>query len=140
MIYTEHHIFPGIYYIHKVDHRNGSSQKSQWKISDSAERKCFKRGFTLLRCNDHSCWGLHFRNKIVSYLGVTKSAAPEKRKLFVAKFIDSNENNKWHGYPADHVLNQQDIPPENVLRIWLENQYLRPAIIRKLSKGQKCKL
>jgi hypothetical protein len=94
----------------------------------------------LWRCNDNSCWGLHFRDELVSYLGVTKSAAPEKRRLFVAKFIDNNGNNRWHGYPADHVLNQQDIPPENILGNWLENQYLRTATIRKLSKGQKCRL
>jgi hypothetical protein len=74
-------------------------------------------------------------------LGETASSESERRQLFIAKFVDSNKNDQWHGYPADPCGNkQQDIPPETVLNIWLQEQYLRPSIIRKLTKGQKCKL
>jgi hypothetical protein len=87
------------------------------------------------------CWGLHFEEQAVTYLGVTASGEPEPRQLFIAKFVDSNKNDQWHGYPADPGGNkQQDIPPETVLNSWLQEQYLRPSIIRKLTKGQKCKL
>ncbi len=140
MIDTEHLVLPSIYYIHKADHRNGSPDKSQWTILEPVERRCFERAYTSWRCSGYNCWGLHLEDNRVAYLGVTKRSAPETRNLFVAKFLDGNRNNKWHGYPADHVLNQQDIPPEDVLAMWLAAQLLRPAIIRKLSKGQKCKL
>jgi len=140
MTNPEHLILPKVYYIHKIDHRNGSSEKSQWTISEPIERQCFHRAYTSWRCTKHTCWGLHFESSKVAYLGVSKSSAAIARNLFIAKFGDSNENSKWHGYPADHVLNQQDIPPEDVLAMWLQTQHLRPAAIRKLSRGQKCKL
>ena len=140
MIISEYPMPSNITYIHKIDHRNGSSNKSQWIISEVAERKCFCKAVTIWRCEDFTCWGLHLENNQTSYLGVTKSSAPKPRKLFVAKFIDSNKNSKWHGYPADHIANQQDIPPEVVLSKWYDDNHLRLVTIRKLSKGQKCKL
>lgn len=135
----EHIIQPGVFYIHKIDHRNGNPNKSQWTINEAEERKSFRRAFNSWRDSNHTCWGLHFEDGHVAYLGKTKRSAPEQRDLFIAKFIDGNRNNIWHGYPADHVLNQQDIPPEAVLKMWLDFQYLRPAVVRKVSRGQKCK-
>lgn len=140
MLNTEFLILPNIYYIHKMDHRNGNPSKSQWTVHELTERNCFQHALSSWQCNPYSCWGLHFEDDKTAYLGVTKSSAPEKRDLFIAKFIDSNKNNKWHGYPADHVLNSQDIPPEEVLAMWLQVKHLRPATVRKLSRGQKCKL
>lgn len=75
------------------------------------------------------------------YVGVTAKSNPEERELFIAKFVDSNENSKCHGYPADPCNEkQQDIPPEIILNDWLAKKYLRPQIVRKIGKGQKCKL
>lgn len=129
-------------YIHKMDHRNQSEKKSQWIISMDDERYCFINAM-----NSHwdlplyNCWGLHFEAGKVSYVGIVASNEPDSHQLFIAKFVDSNKNNKWHGYPADPCgSKQQDIPPETVLNIWLQKQYLRPQVIRKLSRGQKCKL
>ncbi len=133
-------ILPEVYYIHKADHRNGSYQKSQWIVSEPAERQCFSRAYTSWHSAKFICWGLHFESDKVAYLGVSKSLGGTARKLFMAKFIDGNGNSKWHGYPADYVLNQQDIPPDEVLNLWFQAKYLRLAAIRKLSKGQKCKL
>lgn len=136
----EYVVFPDVYYIHKIDHRNGNPDKSQWIIPEATERSCFESAFTTWRSSDFHRWGLHLEDGQAKYLGITKRSAPERRDLFVAKFIDSNRNSKWHGYPADHILNHEDIPPEDTLALWLTAHYLRPAIIRKLSKGQKCKL
>lgn len=140
MMNTEQLALPNIYYIFKIDHRNGNPDKSQWSISESMEISCFQRAYASWRCSPNNCWGLHLEKDKVAYLGITKSSAPEERRLFVAKFINGNKNNRWHGYPADHVLHHQDIPPEDVLARWLQAQYLRPAVVRKLSRGQKCKL
>ncbi len=111
-----------------MDHRDQSDKKSQWHISTDAERECFVKSITAeWNLPQYNCWGLHFEDEKVSYLGVTARSESELRQLFIAKFIDSNQNSKWHGYPADPCNEkQQDIPPEVILNDWLQKQYLRP--------------
>jgi len=139
---TELEVLTGIFYIHKLDHRNNSPDKSQWSITPDEETNCFTGAITAKCTKSSCCWGLHFDNtKKVMYVGVTAKSNPEERELFIAKFVDSNENSKWHGYPADPCnQKQQDIPPEFILNDWLAKKYLRPQIVRKIGKGQKCKL
>lgn len=136
----EHLIEPGVVYIHKVDHRNGNPHKSQWTIIEADERTCFHRSRRAWGNPAYCCWGLHLVNEQAEYLGMSKRAASEQRRLFIAKFVDGNRNGKWHGYPADHVANQQDIPPEIVLGSWLRQGHLPTAVIRKVLRGQKCRL
>ena len=137
---VEHMIRTRVFYIHKMDHRDGTAKKSQWIISEEDERICFTRAYGVWHDSNYTCWGLHFDGGLASYLGISKASASGQNYLFVAKFIDSNQNSRWHGYPADHVSNQQDIPSPTVLKNWLDSELLRPSIIRKLSKGQKCRL
>jgi len=129
-------------YIHKKDHRDKTPEKSQWTISELEEQSCFVHGIQKNWNNKSKfvSWGLHLDHlgKVV-YLGITAPNEPEAQELFFAKFIDSSKNNCWHGYPANH-RKQQDIPPEEVLNDWMENKYLPPAKIRKILKGQPCKL
>lgn len=124
-------------YIHKLDHRDPRSRKkSQWTIPLEHERACLVWAFS--RQSQETLgklrWGLHLAGTAPGVLGRTKAEHPPVRDAFYARFIDSNENNKWHGYPADHVLNEQDIPPNEVLDDWAA--YLRPALIRKILKSQ----
>ena len=138
----EFEVLPNVFYIHKIDHRNNSAEKSQWIIAEEKERGCFKYSLES-GWNEplYISWGLHFENNQVVCLGKAAKNEPDFCELFIAKFVDSTKNSKWHGYPA-HPSNQkqQDIPPEPVLNDWLKKQYLRPQIIRKISRGQKCKL
>lgn len=134
-------VLPDIAYIHKLDHRDQSDKKSQWCISTDAERECFIASIAAKwNLPQHNCWGLYFESGKVSYLGVVAKSESESRKLFIAKFIDSNKNNKWHGYPADPCEKQQDIPPQVILNDWLQKKHLRGQTVRKLTKGQKCEL
>ena len=138
---AEFEALPNVFYIHKVDHRDGSFEKSQWTITELEERICFKYSLELGWNNpSYISWGLHIENEKVVYLGKSAKNEPEFCQLFIAKFVDSNKNSKWHGYPANSSQKQQDIPPESVLYDWLEKQYLRRSIIRKLLRGQKCNL
>ena len=134
-------IFPDISYIHKKDHRDNTPEKSQWTISELEERDCFE--FSLRNnWNTPDCvsWGLYFDHTgNVGYLGKSASKEADKQNLFLAKFVDSNKNNLWHGYPANHTKNQ-DRPPEQILNNWMKEKYFSVAKIRKISKGQKCKL
>ena len=56
----------------------------------------------------------------------------------MAKFVGNRDI--WYGYPADHQRNQQDIPTERVRRIWMQGGVLTPAKIRKITRGQPCRL
>jgi hypothetical protein len=137
----QYEIFTGIFYKHKVDHRNQSPEKSQWIITEADERECFKYSF-ILGWSQQSCttWGLYFKENKVDYLGKTATNESSFYYLFIAKFVDSTKNNKWHGYPANPGGKQQDIPPESVTKEWLNKNYLSTHKIRKISKGQKCRL
>lgn len=125
------------FYIHKMDHRDARSlKKSQWTIPHEHERECLVWAFSrpMQDALGKHRWALHITGAKPLVLGRTKAEHPPIRDSFYARFIDSNENNKWHGYPADHVLNEQDIPPNEVLDDWAP--YLRPALIRKILKSQ----
>lgn len=142
MIQQEHKIDENVFYIHKIDHRNHSSEKSQWKITENEERVCFKRAYTA-KWNalgyNYNYWGLHFNEMgRVDYLGISKFSGPERYDIFIAKFVDGNKNSKWHGYPANHVQNNQDIPPSEVLLKWYEAGHIRKAAISKVLGGKKC--
>ena len=80
-------------------------------------------------------WGLHLAAGKPDYLGVARD---HETKVFVAKF--TGEQNVWHGYPADHRRNHQDIPTEQVLTAWIRDGLLARAKIRKLTRGQPCRL
>lgn len=138
----EFEILPKIFYIHKMDHRNDSPEKSQWIITEDDERNCFKISVTFdWNTPPHSSWGLYLENNTVQYLGHSAKKEPKSCKLFIAKFVDSNKDSKWHGYPANPSGHkQQDIPPVNVLNDWLKKAYLRPALIRKITQGKECRL
>lgn len=135
-------VLPDTAYIHKMDHRDQSDKKSQWIISIDAERECFVDAMSAKwDLPQHNCWGLYFKDGKVSYLGTTAKSDPELRQLFIAKFVDSDKNNKWHGYPANPCNSkQQDIPPDSIRNDWLQKKYLRPAVVVKLTRGKKCEL
>jgi hypothetical protein len=108
LIQQEHKIDENVFYIHKIDHRNHSSVKSQWIITEGEERACFKLAYTakwnVLGYN-YNYWGLHFSETgQIGYLGISKPNGSERYDIFIAKFVDGNKNSKWHGYPANHVL------------------------------------
>ena len=80
-------------------------------------------------------WGLHLPAGKPDYLGV---AQDHESRIFVAKFVRNQD--VWHGYPADHRRNHQDIPTERVLHGWMRDGLLARAKIRKLTRGQPCRL
>ena len=133
----QHKIVNSTYYIHKPDHRNGTPRKSQWVISENLERLLFKTSKQKKWCDSNKGWGLYIVNGEVKYIGL---AQDHKKRVFIGKFVDGNCNQIWHGYPADHQKNTQDIPPVKLLREWSDKDILRPSKIRKLAKGQPCNL
>src|ERR1035438_3288612 len=102
-------------YESKLDHRDGTPVKSQWTVSLQAEQLSFDHA-TLKEWTSGVTvrWGLHLSPRPEN-LGVSATAlGTPTRDLFIAKFVDGNSNDLWHGYPADPYRHQQDIPPINV--------------------------
>ncbi len=128
-------VSPDVSYSHNLSHRDGTLKKSQWKIFNDEELLSFTTALKKKWLLSDVGWGLHFENKTPANLGV---AQDHETLVFVAKFV--NDKNTWHGYPADHQRNNQDIPPEQIRRKWLEAKVLPLPKIRKLGKGQPCSL
>jgi len=129
-------------YFSKTDHRDQSVPKSQWTVTFAEEQGCFKNA-TAAGWNGGNTtrWGLHtISSAKPAFLGLSARAYGTSRQLFIAKFVDSDANDSWHGYPADPYRLHQDIPPSMILNVWQRLAYLRPALVRKLGKGQRCSL
>lgn len=127
----------GIFYEIHPDHRNKTRNKSQWIIKIEEERSCFNKTIENSWINKNVGWGLHFENDILSYLGF---AQDHITKIFIAKFVDGSNSNHWHGYPADHHRNNDDIPSQKILHLWLDAKVLSSPKIRKILRGQPCSL
>jgi hypothetical protein len=116
-------------------HRTTGSRRSQWTISIPEEKTCFLRSIENLWLLQDVGWGLHYPAGAPEYLGV---AEDQETLLFIARFV--GKSGAWHGYPADHQRNFQDIPDDRILRHWLELKLLAAAKIRKITRGQPCRL
>jgi len=130
-------VIPGVHYGCHPDHRNGNLNKSQWTISTSEEIKSFELSYSQRWIVGTQAWGLHLMNGHPTYLGM---AIDRSRLLFVARFEDGNGNQRWHGYPADHQTKVNDRLPEELKELWIKNNILAVAKVRKLSKGVPCNL
>ena len=130
-------IEPGVTYGVHPHHRNRSPQKSQWDISRDQELDVFVNARDQHWLSKDLGWGLHIVRARVAYLG---KAQDRTRRLFMAKFVDGNRDQKWHGYPADHQRRPSDIPPAPILRDWMNSSLLRRAVVRKVLRGQPCSL
>jgi hypothetical protein len=118
-------------------HRNGSPDGSQWTIPPIEEHACFQTAEIAGWLLGDKGWGLHLVAETPAYLGV---AVDGGRLLFVAKFVAGAAPVVWHGYPADPEKRTHDIPEEHVLQHWLVLNLLSKPKIRKLGRGQACRL
>ena len=124
-------------YHHHPSHRNGALNKSQWRIARPEELTCFQRSVREGWSVSPVGWGLHITNEELAILGVAQDHSTE---VFLAKFVDPSEADSWHGYPADHQRNLQDIPDPHVLRAWMSDGLITPAKARKIARAQPCHL
>jgi len=127
----------GLTYGSKPDHRDNTAVNSQWTINVEQEVECFR--FTQARrwFDDGHGWGLHLENHSAAYVGV---GIDRTHQLFLARFEGDRNNTYWHGYPAEHTRRTDDIPTEGIALQWIARNYLAKSKVRKLLKGQRCKL
>lgn len=122
-----------VQYGHKMDHRDRTRGKAQWRILLPEERDIFKLAMINQWIERKFAWSLYCRDGLVTNLGVDRDHITD---VFIAKF-DEHASPAWHGYPCNYKEPQQR-PPETVLRDWLDQSFLPPAKIRKIASGQRC--
>jgi len=130
----EQYTVAALVYVHKDDHRNGSTVKSQWIISKERERDIFSLAMSSAwKDGDQKAWGLFMHGTTVSEIGY---AVDRSRILYLAKFVGAEQPAMWHGYPADHQANNADIPCNSILKAWMSENVIPKAAISRIVKGK----
>jgi len=129
-------IKPGLHYACHPDHRNGNGNKSQWTIIKTDEIACFMHAHAQAWVDGRRAFGI-FPLGNPNYLGLAKE---RHRRLFLARFDDGNGNQHWHGYPADPQKKTGDRLPEQIKEALIRTSVLPPAKVRKLQRGEPCRL
>ncbi|RNI31956.1 hypothetical protein EFA69_05465 [Rufibacter immobilis] len=124
-------------YIISSQHRaTGNPKKTVWTIDFNEEVECFKQSKISEWIQDNYSWGVKAIDSVLQYIGHNF----ENETLKLAKFVDGNENDIWHGYPADYLRRSQDRPPTFILKSWVDKGYLTKAKMNKIRRGQPCDL
>ena len=124
-------------YIISSQHRaTGNPNKTVWVLDFNDEVQCFTQSKTSEWIQDNYGWGIKVINSNLQNIGHNF----ENETLKLAKFVDGNGNDKWHGYPADYLRRSQDRPPTFILKNWVDQGYITKAKMSKIRKGQLCNL
>ena len=124
------------YIISSQHRRKGNPKKCVWIITFNEEVDCFIQAINQNWKDGDEAWGLKLHNTTLQILGENN----DNDELKLAKFIDGNNNDIWHGYPADHMNRPQDIPTEAILKIWVSKHYITKSKMNKIRRGQACSL
>ena len=129
-------------YVIKADHRDGTHDKAQWKISMDEEVDTFERGFgsEWFSSKKSWAWSLYLNTQRPNPLGVSKRSEPPIQRLWIAKFVKNASPAFWHGYPADYRRRTQDRPDIDVLEDWRRQGFIGKREIAKIRSGLKCNL
>lgn len=129
-------------------HRNSANPAaSVWSINISDEYNCFIEALSYTdssqvtnisykSLDETLCWGVNIDSTRLQSLGYNNLT----NELFFGKFTKHIHNNEWHGYPADFIKKTQDRPPLNFLVSLEENGLLTKNKMKKISRGQKCRI
>ena len=134
-IHDNKHIIIGNYYF-SPKHRGQSTRAariSTWKCSIKEEYDLMNDSINkMFYVQDNNLFHSYNLIKGLPILG-ENDIHP---KLRIAKFVESVPN-LWHGYPADHISNNQDRPETTILAEMNKIGLITPSLMRKISKGQK---
>lgn len=118
-------------YTVNLDHRGKLplSQKSRWTLSEWEELRLFaladEKGWTCLK--NSVLWSVKGDNSKLCTIGIDADG-----DLYIAKYTVNQS--EWHGYPV--APRQFDIPPANVLKMWVHEGLVTKAKASKILQGQ----
>ena len=123
------------YYISSA-HRRVQQNKSRWIITIDQEVGCFIESQINTWIEGFFSWGLITNGNNLLVLGKNS----QNEELKIAKFVAKNNNDVWHGYPADFCRNIQDRPGMMILQNWRTNGHIEKHHITKIRQGKECNL
>lgn len=130
--------YKGSTYIFSDQHRSAPNEhKSIWIIGELEEFN----SFTLMYDENwifekYTGWSFHRVNSNKEFLGLS----PKQEQVKIAKFVDSCENGKWHGFPIDYRYSVHDKPTIKILREWECKGEITKAQMRRIAQGKDCSL
>jgi hypothetical protein len=113
----------------------GHPNKSCWLISNEDEIECFITSNTSSWTESNIGWGLKSVDGEIQVIG----ESTQRVELKLAKFI-GDQNDLWHGYPADYIMKNQDRPSATVLKMWCESGFIVKHQLLKIRQGKQCNL
>ena len=139
----------GVSFITTAKHRNPSNKEaSVWTITISEEYDCFidamsyidrnvATNISYIATDNTLCWGVIVLDDKLFKLGENNFTD----KLVFGKFTNhENNDDKWHGYPADFTKKPQDRPPLVFTKSLSSNGYISKSKAKKASEGRKCRI
>ena len=125
-------------YIIVSQHRtSGYRNKSRWVVSKQEEVDCFRQSLQKEWLCVGTGWGVIIDNSNkLKILGINHFNEDSK----IAKFIDGNKSNLWHGYPADVKRKVKDIPPVAILNKWRVENIIKKCHVSRIQRGATCSL
>ncbi|MCX6238415.1 MAG: hypothetical protein NTY07_12805 [Bacteroidia bacterium] len=123
-------------YLVNPAHRRRQAGKSRWIITVDEEVECFITSQTLRWVEVSTAWGVIQNGNSLLVLGLSSNNI----SLKLAKFVDSDGKDLWHGYPADFVKNNQDRPGMVTLQDWKTRGFIEKHHMIKIRKGKECNL
>lgn len=124
------------HYIAVSYHRNGTFGKSQWTISVPDEISVFTWGMKNEFKIGNKCWGLFLKDNKPEVVGLLAN----NEESHIARFVCGISDSTWHGYPADYKRAIGDIPTDEILRIWVGNNYINKSKMLKIQQQKPCSL
>ena len=121
-------------YQFKIDHRNNTAIKSQWILSCNIEYDIACQSIHNKFNIDNRYFNVLSNNLILQVVGNSILKDRYREPLIICKFIKCQ--NIFHGYPANHMMNQQDIPPDSVLVRMKSLNLLSDKDHKRISRGR----
>lgn len=123
-----------ILYHFKNDHRNNSPKKSQWSISCNIEHSLAQHAVDNLLNIGNNYYNVLSNDMVLQIVGYSTKQRNDREPLKICKFIQNQ--NILHGYPANHMMNLQDIPPNQILIIMKSLSLINDREHKLIRKGQ----
>jgi hypothetical protein len=85
---------------------------------------------------DNHHWSFYSYNSVAQAIG--KNCRNDS--LYIAKYVDGNNSNTWHGYPVDPRRGTYDRPSSDILHQWVQMGIIDKPQANRIKAGKTCSL